>query len=322
MAKGFFTQGATLLTNGLATLDDVRDALRQQGFDTLNDAFCARQEWAFGGPTVIVPFLQQVNGYAAVDVVNHRWPDAMGNPKSDQTTFGAWSMGFFGPFAFPGGLARARQHSWSWPAGRGISENYSGFLRIRLSYAFGAKDGDPILPAEYDPLAEMIFLSRVALALFKVPGVICYFNPNGEVLRDEPSFREVWEPCAKQQQLPLSLWINIRFFKLSESLGFMDTVGNAQLDLRDIEAVFPMNAYDAADVDYYLRNVTHYLLELDRELQTGEDIDGPGESNLSWTMEVLDEGVLEPPRRVLRLYPKAIRGTVRAAVSAVGGPSR
>ena len=37
----------------------------------------------------------------------------------------------------------------------------------------------------------------------------------------------------------------------------------------------------------------------------GEQIDGPGESNLSWTLEVLDQGVIEPPRRVLRLYAKA-----------------
>jgi hypothetical protein len=322
MAKGCFTQGATLLTNARITLDAVGDALRQQGFDTLKEEFPAPEEWAFRGPTVTIPFLPQVNGYATVDLVDRPWPDAMGDPKSDPSIFGAWSMGFFGPFAFPGGLTRARQHAWSWPAGRDIAESHSGFLRIRLSYALGAKEDEPILPADYHPVAEMMFLSRAVLALFKVPGVLCYFNPNGEVLCDEQSFRKVWEPCAERRQLPLSLWTNVRFSKFSESLGFMETVGNAQLDIRDIEAVFPMNRYVPADVDYYLRNVTHYLLELDREMQTGEDIDGPGETNLSWTMEVLDEGVIAPPRRVLRLYPKASLDTVRAAVSAVRRPSK
>jgi hypothetical protein len=241
----------------------------------------------------------------------------MGDPKSDPITFGAWLMGQFGPLAYPGGLDRARQHAWSWPAGQAIPEGHHGFLRIRLSYVLGARDDAPILPADYDPVAEMMFLSRAVLSLLKAPDVVCYFNPNGEVLRDEKSFREVWEPCAKQQKLPLSLWMNIRFFKLNESLGLMDTVGNRQLEVRDVEAVFPMNGYDPGAIDYYLRNVTHYLLELDREIQTGDDIDGPGETNLSWTMEVLDEGVIEPPRQVLRLYPKASCKTVRAALSAV-----
>jgi len=317
VAKGIFTQGVTLLTNGQAGLGDAKAALRGQGFDIVKES-PAQGEWAFGGPTLIVPFLPQVNGYAAVDLVNHPWPDAMGDPKSDPMTFGAWSMGHFGPLAFPGGLARAGQHAWAWPAGRSIPQGHRGFLRVRLGYAFGAKDDAPIFPADYDPVPEMMFLSRAVLALLKIPGVVCYFNPNGEVLRDEQSFREVWESCSEQEKLPLSLWMNVRFFKLNESLGFMDTVGNGQLDVPDVEAVFPMSGYDPGDIDYYLRNVTHYLLESGREMRTGEDIDGPGETNLSWTMEVLDRGVVEPPRHVLRLYPKASSKTVRAALSALG----
>jgi hypothetical protein len=65
--------------------------------------------------------------------------------------------------AFPGGLARARQHAWSWPAGRAIAEGHRGFLRIRLSYVFGTTDNAPICPADYDAVAEMIFLSRGVL---------------------------------------------------------------------------------------------------------------------------------------------------------------
>jgi hypothetical protein len=96
----------------------------------------------------------------------------------------------------------------------------------------------------------------------------------------------------------------------------MDTVGNGQLDIRDIEAVFPKASYDPADVDYYLRNVTHYLLDMDGEIDTGEAIDGPGETNLSWTAEVLEEGLIEPPREVLRLCPRATSEAIGKAVSA------
>ncbi len=53
-------------------------------------------------------------------------------------------------------------------------------------------------------------------------------------------------------------------------------------------------------------------------MKSGEQIDGPGESNLSWTIEVLDQGVIDPPRRVLRLYPKSIAKAVHTALSAVG----
>ena len=137
------------------------------------------------------------------------------------------------------------------------------------------------------------------------------------MLRDSSSFKKVWDACIEQQVMPLPLWMNIRFFNLSEKLGFMDTVGNGQLEIRDIEAVFPLGQYDPGDIDYYLRNVTHYLLGLDREMKSGEAIDGPGESNLSWALEMLDRGVIEPPRRVLRLYPKASSKEVRDTLAAI-----
>jgi len=316
MAKGFFTQGVSLLTNGQTTIADVKSALLQQGFDIVKET-SAQESWAFGGPSVIVAFVPDVNGYVRVDVVNQPWPDAMGDPKSDATIFAAWSMGHFGPFAFPGSLARAQQHAWAWEPGRSVPEGHRGFVRVRASYVFGCTKDAPVFPKDYNCVAEMTFLSRAVLAIFNAPGVICYFNPNGEVLRDYPSFREVWDACSEQQQLPLPLWANIRFFNLSENLRLMDTVGNGQLEIRDVEAIFPTAKYEPGEIDYYLRNVTHYLLGLDQEMQTGEAIDGPGDSNLSWTIELLEQGVNEPPRRVLRLLPKASSYAVRQALSAV-----
>jgi hypothetical protein len=317
MAKGFFTQGVSLLTNGQTTIDNIKSALRQQGFEIVRES-PAQENWALAGTTLVLAFLPHVNGYAAVDVVNQSWPDSMGDPKSDLMTFAAWSMGHFGPFAFPGSLARARQHTWAWQPGQTIPEGHRGFIRLRISYVFGANQDALVMPADYDPVAEMMFLSRAVIALLKAPGVICYFNPNGEVLRDDAAFRQVWDACKQQKMMPLPLWMNVRYFNLSDKLGFMDTVGNGQLELRDVEAVFPSAEYDPGDIYHYLRNVTHYLLGFDREMQSGEEIDGPGESNLSWTMELLDEGVIEPPRRVLQLYPKGSSKAVRTALSAVG----
>jgi Domain of unknown function (DUF4261) len=317
MAKGLFSQGVCLLTDGQTTIKDLKAALEEKDFEIVKQV-PAHKDWQFGGPTLVVSFLPEVNGYAAVDVVKEPWPDSMGDPKTDPTTFATWTMGQFGPFAFPGGLARAGEHSWVWEPGKTIAKGHRGFIRIRMSYGFGARDDDPILPADYDPLAEMMFLSRAVLAVFKAPGVICYFNPNGEVLRDRASFRELWTGCKKEEKIPLQLWMNVRYFSVNDKFSLMDTVGNGQLELRDVEAVFPEAKYDPGDIDYYLRNVTHYLLGLDRELKTGEEIDGPGESNLSWTTEVLKDGASPPPRRVLRLYPKANRKEIQALAKGGG----
>jgi hypothetical protein len=158
----------------------------------------------------------------------------------------------------------------------------------------------------------------LVLALRTVPGVICYFNPNGEVLRDLANFREIWDACLAQQKIPLLLWMNICFFKLSDNFAFMDTVGNWQLDIADVEVIFPSERYEPRDIDYYMRNVTHYLLDLDKEIKTGEAIDGPGETNLSWTTQALDKPMAAPPRRVLRLCPKSNYTAVAAVLASVG----
>jgi Domain of unknown function (DUF4261) len=315
MAKGLFSQCFCLLTDGTPTLADLKSALQDKDFEIVKSA-PPQKDWRFGGPTLVVAYLPEDNGYAAVDVVNHPWPDTMGDPKSDPMTFGAWGTGHFGPFTFPGGLERASQQSWDWPDGKKVAPAHKGFVRLRLSYAFGAKDKDPILPEDYSPLAELLFLTDMALPLLKVPGVLCYFNPNGEVLRDRATYREVRSTCKKQEQIPLPLWMNVRLFNINERLSLMDTVGNGQLDLKDVEAVFPRAKHDPNDIASYLRVVTGYLMGLDREMESGEEIDGPGESDLSWTTELLKQGASPPPRRVLRLYPKALRKEIRALAEA------
>ena len=103
MAKGLFTQGVCLLTDGRTTVEDIRSALEAKDFEIVKQA-PPQKDWRFGGPTLVVAYLPEDNGYAAVDVVNQLWPDTMGDPKSDSKTFAAWMMGHFGPFAFRGGL--------------------------------------------------------------------------------------------------------------------------------------------------------------------------------------------------------------------------
>jgi hypothetical protein len=155
------------------------------------------------------------------------------------------------------------------------------------------------------------------MAAADAPGVLCCFNPNGEILRDLASFRSTWDAANREDKLPLPLWTNVRLYQLDETYLLMDTVGNSQLDVMDVEVIAPRAKFPPDVVAYYLGNVTHYLLDLGREIQTGEPIDGPGERGLSWVAESLDAGLAAPPRRVLRLYPKSHGAAIQRAASAI-----
>lgn len=302
MSKGLFTQGVCLLTDGTSMLSTMKDQLNRHGFAVIKEV-AAGDVWQFGGESLVVSYRPDINGYVSIDFVNHVWPDAMGDPQTDTTTFGAWSMGHFGPSTYPMALRRAGQHAWSWDQAHEVAAAHKGFIRIRLSYAFGAKASAPVFPSGINSIDELKFINRIVLVLFEAPGVLCYFNPNGEVLCDKSRYsREVHE-CEEGNFLTLSLWSNVRFFNLSETLLFMDTIGNQQLDVMDIEAIFLSKDYEPAQVDYYLRNVTQYLIDARPNFKSGEKIDGPNETNLSWTLEVIESKLVAIPREVLRLYP-------------------
>src|SRR5262249_45584498 len=103
MPKGFFTQGVSLLTNGNATLSELKRIVTVRDFGVVKEV-AGDDRSPMGGASFVVAFRPEINGYISIDVVNERWPDGMGDPKTDVVTFGAWSMGFYGPFAYPGSL--------------------------------------------------------------------------------------------------------------------------------------------------------------------------------------------------------------------------
>src|SRR5213595_2300860 len=111
MAKGFFTQGAAVLLSRAPTLDEIERLLHSFRIVRRDDEGGKPD---LSGPSVILAFRPEVNGYVSVDLQSRPWPDHMGDPKSDPMLFGAWSMGHFGPLAFPGSLERAGHQSWSW----------------------------------------------------------------------------------------------------------------------------------------------------------------------------------------------------------------
>jgi hypothetical protein len=298
MPKGMFTQNLCVLLRSPVQIEQLEPLLRD--FEV-----CAKREamgeWEFSGPSLTVACLPAANGYVSIDIVNEPWPDGMGDPVQQPTLLGAWSMGFFGPFAFPGSLQRAGEQSWSWEGAKSCADAHQGFIRVRSSYAFGAADDAPIMPSEYAALPELEFLTRIADSLLELPEALCYFNPNGEVLRDRDGLRGILEFDRKNGIPAIDSWTNVRMFRLQADWLMMDIVGCRQLDFSDAEAVFRGDAYPCAEVASFLQNVALYLLQQGEIIRDGDTMDGPG--GIRWQCRHRENSACDPPRDVLRWYP-------------------
>lgn len=297
--KGLFTQGAVILFESSPSLDALEAALSDFEIGARRDA---SGEWTMSGPSLLLPYRPDANGAVAVDVVSRPWPDHMGDPKDESTLFGAWSMGHFGPGSFPGGLRRAIENCWHWEHGPAVAERHTSFVRVRTSYAFGAGPDDPVIPAEYDPLAELLFSTAVSRAVLNTPGALCYFNPNGEMLHCAEAIDRGLVEHHKSGAVPQDLWCNVRMVRLSdhEPWMLMDTVGMDQLDRIDQEAIFT-DAYDPSQVAGFLRSTADYLLQRGPVIKNGDTASGPGD--IDWQARNFSEPIYLPPRDVMRWVP-------------------
>lgn len=309
--KGIHTAGASILFDRSVPADELADALAE--FDILG-RFEAAESWEFGGNGLTLAFPAgeaptRPTGRLLVDTLSQCWPDGMGDPQDDPTLLGAWTMGHFGPFAYPGGLARAALQTWSWPGGRDVPLKHRGFVRLRATHAAEAGPDDPVIPPGYDPIAELRFVTAVALKLLMVPGALAYFNPNGETLRSPELVMDAVEYSDTAGVPPLDLWANVRLFNLEADWKLMDTVGHGQFDrpgwadsFPDLEACVPPGGrYDLQDVDGFFRNVCLYLISNGPAIADGDTVPGPG--GVNWTAHVRRHGLVVPPRATLRFVP-------------------
>ncbi len=157
------------------------------------------------------------------------------------------------------------------------------------------------MPADYDALPEIRFVTRIALALLKHPDALAYFNPNGEILADEKLMRKSLEYHEQHQLPPFDIWINVRVLNPNNGWIIMDTVGMGQLDRPDLEACFPSKAYDLGEVSYFLRNCSLYLLNKGEVVKHKDTMNGPGDIN--WQAHHVDKELSAPPRRLIRWFP-------------------
>lgn len=304
--KGQITASACVLFERAVVFSQFERALAKD-YEITKSIENPNTEWMFSGPTLIIPYRPDVGGFAIVDVVDQKWPDAMGDPVKEQMLFQAWGAGQFGPFAFAHNLQRATEHSWAWEKGKAAIEEHTGFARVRISYALGGEAGKPLMPTDYDPIAELQFVTEMTVKVMNLPQTFCYFNPNGEVLRGRAETKDLLKYAHEDQVVPIELWANVRLFNLIEGWLMMDTVGHSQFNrpdkpaFPDIEAVFPKGKFNPPDVDAFLRDLGFYLVANGPDtIKDGDTIDGPGGS---WQVAARANGLMMPPRATLRLCP-------------------
>ncbi|QDV81521.1 DUF4261 domain-containing protein [Planctomycetes bacterium TBK1r] len=306
MAKGLFTQGMCVLLRSPVALAELQDKL--SAFDMIGV-----QESAVDGAspeTLVMSFRPEVGGHLLVTPSTEKWPDQMGDPETSPDVFVAWSLGQFGPLAFPGCLERAAEQSWGWEDGEDVPQQHTSHIRLLISYVLGADESEPedddsedvvLIPDDYDPIEELRFLTKAVSALLELPQAICYFNPGGEVLRDQNGLRQGLNYAWNYELPPLDMWTNVRLFRVDESWALMDTVGMGQLDMPDMEAVYDTDRYEPAEVERFLRNASLYLMSTDEEFEDGDVADGPGD--LSWNAIECEESLSDPPRETIRWFP-------------------
>jgi hypothetical protein len=298
MPKGFFTQSATVLLERPFDLGALERCLKD--FQIVRRAEPSNDPW-MGAQGLVIGMRPEVNGHAIVDVVDQPWPDGMGDPNTDPALFGAWSMGFFGPFVFPEGLARARAMSFAWPEGRALSATHRAFVRIKTSYVLGAGDDVKVIPADYDAISELDFVTELVRSVLELPEAIAYFNPNGEVLLSRERLAETLEWADDHDVVPQQAWANVRLFKLDDEWTMMDTVGMEQMDIDDHEACFLTGKYAPGEVDAFLRTAADYVLQEGPVIEDGNTMDGPG--NVRWSARSVEDSLAPRPRQVLRWTP-------------------
>ncbi len=297
MGKGFWMQSSAMLWETAPTLDELAALLSHFEIVNRNEP---SPDWEFGGASLVVAFRPEVNGYVVVDIVDRPWPDGMGDPQNEPTLFGAWSMGYFGPHTFPGGLERAVMHAGYWPDAQNSVGRHRAFVRLSLSYVLGAQGDALVAPDDRDALAEAHFLIELTRALSAHPRALCMFNPNGEILLPPAQIDERIETARANDFEPLDLWCNVRQFHLNDGWMLMDTVGMEALDAPDHEAVF--QNVDESVVAHFLLNIALYRLSQGDVI--GHDETADSDDGTRWQMRPFDTSLSAPPRPPLRWMPQ------------------
>lgn len=322
MPKGFFTQSVFVLLERAVSAEELEAALdgceihgtvqfREENAE--GEVVTEGTNWA-GAEVLAMTLGTDPRGALLVDVLPERWPDAMGHstavdatdPSAGRTLesprlFGALATGQFGPFVFPGALERAFEMGRAEDAAlKHAIDAHKALLRLRATWALQASEGDRPVPDDYDPAKELRWMVDIAANLLEeLPGALCYFNPNGEVLATHAEMEQALAHADENGQPPLELYANVRFIEISdlEGFGLVDLVGMWQLDVPDQEALFKKDRYDPREVAMFLRHASFVQMK-GHAFGEGEQAGGP--ARRAWRALPERMAFVPAPRPVVR----------------------
>ena len=136
MAKGLFTQGMCVLLSESVSTEQLQQQLKSFNLIGLQESM----EDDDAPQTLIYEFCPDSNGHLLVTPSSGRWPDDMGDPDESPERFVAWTLGQYGPLAFPGCLARAEDQSWNWDECQQRVDQHTAHVRLLISYVFGVDE--------------------------------------------------------------------------------------------------------------------------------------------------------------------------------------
>jgi hypothetical protein len=288
-----FLQTGVILFDRLPSLDEVAAGLAGVPIARRRERDGNSGYWFGGEGMLLIETDTAQNGAIAVELFHQPWPDSMGNPETDTELFGAWAMRQFGLTNFPYGLARANAE------GTASRSDHVAFVRLNLSYVFGAEDDALVCPEERDVPAELGAIAQLAKRLCELTGAVGWFAPNGEVWLPVHEAREL---LARQAtgELVRELWVTTRAYPAGRHL-LVETVGVAPMNPQMAEA-YDHQVVVLPDLGLDGDVVSRFVLELSGVARGGskvvpsEPVLGPGGR---WFASLVNTDN-PPPRSVVR----------------------
>lgn len=301
MPSRSITQCVALLLEKPVTLDQIANLLHEHSI--VHESQETEVPWVFSGPRLIYDFRPEINGLLSIDIVDRKWPDHMGSMKSEQEQelFGAWATSHFGPITYPGALERAANNH---DEGADLVSKHRAFIRLRISYVFGGDKDALVNPTGYDAIAELNFITDMAVKLLELPGTLAFFNPGGEVLIPKSALCDTYEFSEKIGFTPPDLWTSFRTFEIERNWLVADFVGLGLIDGIDTELCFQPGT-DINQVFQCLAGLRNYSIENSPTFMDNDTIDGPGRK--LWRALNSDISLGVPPRPVVRFLPKEVK---------------
>jgi hypothetical protein len=261
--------------------------------------------WFGGEGSLLVETDSGPNGAIAVELFHQPWPDPMGNPETDADLFGAWAMRQFGLTTFPYALARANAE------GTAARSDHVGFVRLNLSYVFGAEDDALVCPDERNVGAELRAMARLARGLCDLPGALGWFAPNGEVWLPVEEAREMLTRQA-EGELVHQLWVSTRAYPAGKHL-LVETVGVTTLG-QQMGSAYDHQVVVLPDLGLDGDVVSRFVVELSGLARGGSDV-APSEPVLGpggrWFASLVETDN-PPPRSVVRWIHESERDEAEA----------